>query len=277
MTRVAVISDVHANIHALRAVLAALQELGVSRYMCAGDIVGYGPHPNECVEQLQELPLVAVAGNHDLVALGRADAARCNHLARQTLEWTVAQLTDASRQWLDGLPVVFSDGEVAMTHGSLADRFEKINSAERAAGELDDLSAQHPRARLLLVGHTHIPMAYGSASGMLNARQTRVLLDPAQRYVLNPGSVGQSRDRSPHASCLVLDLAAGEGLFMRVAYDIAACRADLGKQGLPLEACHRPPVLRSNPRRVARRIKRLFRVRGDEAASDQSRWWRNAQ
>lgn len=271
MTRIAVISDVHANLHALRAVLAGLQGLGISRFLCAGDIVGYGPHPNECVELLQELPVVAVAGNHDLVALGRADPARCNQLARRTLEWTIGQLTEASREYLDGLPVVFSDGGIAMTHGSLADRFQKINSAELAAGQIAGLSSQHPRARLLLLGHTHVPMAYGSISGMLDARQSRVQLDPAQRYVLNPGSVGQSRDLSPDASCLVLDVETGEAMFNRVAYDIEACREDLRRSGLPMEACHRRPVHSSLSRRVARRVKRLVLGRGNGVASADQR------
>ena len=127
-------------------------------------------------------------------------------------------------------------------------------------------------AEVLGLPVTHIPMAYGSISGMLDARQSRVRLDPAQRYVLNPGSVGQSRDHSPDASCLVLDLEAGEALFRRVAYDIEACREDLRRIGLPTEACHRRPVHSSLPRRVARRVKRLARKRGDRAVpADQSR------
>ena len=267
MTRVAVISDVHANTHALRAVLAALEEFGVSRFLCAGDLVGYGPHPNECVEMLRELPVVAVAGNHDLVALRRADISRCDPLARQTLEWTIGQLTEASREYLGALPVVLSDSEIAMTHGSLADRFEYINSADLAAGQLADLSSQHPQARLLLLGHTHVPMAYGSRSGMLDARQSRIRLDPAQRYVLNPGSVGQSRDQSPDASFLVLDTQTDEAFFRRVAYDIESCREDLRRVGLPTKSCHREPTRSSLTRRVARRVKRLALRRGGGAES----------
>lgn len=257
MTRIAVISDIHANLHALRAVLAALEGSGISRLMFAGDVVGYGPHPNECVEVLQELPLVAVAGNHDLVAIGRAERDRCGRLARQTLEWTVEQLTEASRLYLATLPVIHADEEVVMTHGSLTDPFQYIRSAELAAGQLRELSTEHPRARVLLLGHTHLPMAYGSHDGMLDIRKSRVSLDPGQRYVLNPGSVGQSRDRSPDASCMILDLEAGEASFRRVAYDIEACRKDLRKQGLPTEGCHRRPVSSSLHHRVGRRVRRL--------------------
>lgn len=278
MTKVAVISDVHANLHALRAVLAALQGRGISSYLCAGDIVGFGPHPNECVELLQELPVVAVAGNHDLVALGRADIARCGGLAARTLEWTIGELSQASREYLGGLPVVLADGEIVMTHGSLTDRFEYVRSAEPAARQLADLSAQHPQARLLLLGHTHIPMAYGATCGMLDANRSRLPLDPGHRYVLNPGSVGQSRDKSPDASCLVLDLGAGEALFLRVPYDIAACRAELVKRGLPEEGCHRRPISSSYPRRVARRLRRMVRARaGETPYRAQRRWRRNAQ
>lgn len=258
MSRIAVISDIHANLHALSAVLAAPEVQGVDRFWCSGDIVGYGPRPNECVGVLRDLPLVAVAGNHDLVALGRAGTTRCDPLARRTLEWTVDRLTEASRGFLATLPQVVSDDQLTMAHGSLTDPFEYVSSAALAVRQLVELSVRRPQSRLLLLGHTHLPMAYGAREGLLDARPGRLVLAPEQQYVLNPGSVGQSRDDSPDASCLVLDLETGDADFVRVAYDIDACREDLERQGLPAEACHRRPVSTSLARRVGRRVRRLL-------------------
>lgn len=259
MTRLAVLSDVHANLHALRAVLASLEGEGVDRYLVAGDLVGYGAHPNECVELLERLPAVVVAGNHDLVVTGRAEIARCGRLARQTLDWTMGELTEPSRRYLRELPLVREEGggEVVMTHGSLSDPFEYVRSAEHAATQLEHLAAGHPGARLLLLGHTHLPMAYRSSGGMFDVRSTSIRMARDERYVLNPGSVGQSRDRSPTASFLLLGLETGEASFRRIPYDIKGCRAALRARGLPVEGCHRRPVSPLLHHRIGRRVRRM--------------------
>jgi predicted phosphodiesterase len=259
VTRVAVLSDVHANLHALRAVLASLEGEGVDRFLVAGDLVGYGAHPNECVELLERLPAVAVAGNHDLVATGRAELARCGHLARQTLDWTMGELTEASRTYLLELPLIREEGsgKVVMTHGSLTDPFEYVRSAEQAATQLQHLAAGHPEARILVLGHTHLPMAYRSSGAMFDVRSTSIRMARDERYVLNPGSVGQSRDRAPTASFLLLGLETGEASFRRIPYDIEGCRAALRERGLPVEGCHRRPVSPLLHHRIGRRVRRL--------------------
>jgi predicted phosphodiesterase len=261
MVRIAVISDVHANLTALRAVLADIRGKGVDGYLCAGDLVGYGVHPNECIEVLQNLPLLSVVGNHDLVAVGAATTERCDWLARVTLEWTAERLSTDSRRYLEGLPAVASTGSITMTHGSLSDRFEYIGTPEQARRQLNELRLSQPAAQLLILGHTHRPWAFSERDGnRLRLPGRRIKLQIDQSHVLNPGSVGQSRQRSPDARYMLLDLVKLEASFHAVAYDIRACRADLQRHGLPTEACHRRPPVAARTRRLAGSVRRRLFV-----------------
>src|SRR4051795_1126429 len=117
--RIGLIADVHANLPALETALAALERERVDAYVCAGDLVGYGPHPNETVARVRELDPVCVAGNHDLMALGRLSEDRADSLARQALAWTRKQLDDETRAYLEALPLTAqaAGGRVAVAHG----------------------------------------------------------------------------------------------------------------------------------------------------------------
>src|ERR1051325_11660096 len=116
---VCVLSDIHANLPALEAALRFAREAGVDDYFCAGDLVGYGPHPNECVELIASLGVRCVAGNHDLIALGELSDERCIPLARRSLAWTRETLNDASREYLTTLPRRLDlDGGITLAHGS---------------------------------------------------------------------------------------------------------------------------------------------------------------
>src|SRR4051812_47570828 len=132
--RCGVVADIHANLHALEAVLAALGRAGVERYLCAGDLVGYGPRPNECVARVAGLDAVTVAGNHDLIALGRLDSSGLGPLPARTLEWTVDALDDASRRFLESLPLRASVDGVVIAHGSLDDPSEYVRDCGVLAG-----------------------------------------------------------------------------------------------------------------------------------------------
>ncbi len=254
MSRYAVLSDVHANLHALTAVLEALEPRAVDAYLVAGDLVGYGSRPNECIDLLRRLPgVVIVAGNHDQVATGRAEVDRCESaLARRSLSWTRERLSPESRDYLASLPTVASVGPLVMTHGALADVFEYVLTPPQAVRQLQQLRREHPAAGLLVHGHTHQQWAVAETEGVVSSGRRSVQLRPGQRYLLNPGSVGQSRQRSPKARFLVLDMASGQVAFSSVRYDLQACRADLRRHGLPEGSCHRPPPLASLARRAVR-------------------------
>ena len=258
--RYGVIADVHGNLHALEAVIERLDAWKVERYLCAGDLVGYGPFPNECVRRVAGLPATCVAGNHDLMALGRLSDSGVSALARETLAWTRAVLDDSARGYLQSLPLVERVDRVVLTHGSLDGPSHYIWRREQATAALQRLGHQHPAASLLVVGHTHASVAHGQRSGRTLSRRTgSVRLSGAERFLLNPGAVGQSRQRSPHARALVLDCDRHLASFVDVPYDIEACRRALRERGLPQDSVHRKPPATVI---VARAIGRLSRATG---------------
>jgi predicted phosphodiesterase len=246
-----VISDVHANVHALDAVLRALRRESVDAILCAGDVVGYGPHPNECVERLASLDPqpVAIAGNHDLMAIGRLRTDGIAPLARQTIEWTTDALTEEARRYLERLAgaAITGDG-VAVAHGSLDDPVEYVFDGVAAEAQLTKLAERHPRAGVLVLGHTHVHRAY-CAEGERSPDGEVALR--GHRWLLNPGSVGQSRERLALARALVLDLDRASARFLAVEYDVRATERDLRDAGLPEHACHLAPG------RVARARRKL--------------------
>jgi putative phosphoesterase len=219
--RVGVVSDVHGNLQALEAALDVLVADGVDRYACLGDLVGYGPRPNECVARIAELGAVCVVGNHDLVAIGRAPLERCAPLARRTLEWTREILDSASRQFLSELPVDARTDGMVLTHGALGDPWRYVHSEADAVEQLRRLAGTGVE-RWLLVGHTHHPLEASAGAYQL----------------LNPGAVGQSRDRRALARFATLDVTSGEVRLHAVGYDTRGCRRDLRRAGLPADACH---------------------------------------
>jgi predicted phosphodiesterase len=247
--RYGVVSDVHANLPALDAALELLATEGVDAYLCPGDLVGYGPQPNECVERVLDLGAACVAGNHDLIAIGELGDDRCDLLARQTLRWTRGALSPQARHRLAALPRRHETGDgIVMAHGSLHDPQEYVETPAQAAAQL----AAAPGARVVLLGHTHRPLAVQEGGRELEAATVPL----AARVLLNPGSTGQSRDRRALARCLVLDLERGEATFHAIAYDTAATRRALRRAGLPAFAAH--PPSRPRWRRAASRLRKAL-------------------
>jgi predicted phosphodiesterase len=257
--RYGVIADVHANLHALDAALAFLATQDLDGYLCAGDLVGYGPLPNECVQRVAELPGVCIAGNHDLIAIGRLSDERCIPLARTSLRWTREVLDDEARDVLSALPLEATQGAVALRHGSVRDPQQYVVTEAHALAALDDLPSAAPNADILILGHTHRPAAVGRRSGsLLRGGTGAVSLPPAEPVMLNPGAVGQSRSRDARARVMVLDLAALEATFHALEYDLAGCRQALIERGLPPDSCHLPPShLGSVTSALKRRIRRV--------------------
>jgi predicted phosphodiesterase len=258
--RYAVLADIHANLHAFDAVLNRLRKVGVDRYLIAGDLVGYGPYPNECVERAVAVGATCVAGNHDLIVTGRLGDDRCNLLAKRSLEWTRSVLRHDVLAYLDALPTRADvDAGVVMAHGTLDDAREYTLRADQADEQLAQLSVEHPSARILLLGHTHHRLAYGQGGRRLAGGARGGLVLP-ERALLNPGSVGQSRGLLARARFLVLDTEAWTAVFHQARYDTSACRAALRRRGLPVTSHHRRPTARRIGRNVVRRAK-AFRVR----------------
>jgi predicted phosphodiesterase len=239
--RFGVLADVHANLHALDAALAFLSSQDVDAYLCAGDLVGYGAFPNECVRRVRDLPGRCVAGNHDLIVLDRCSDERCVPLAKASLRWTRAALDPDARSFLAELPSGASEGAVALRHGSVVDAQEYVLTEAQAAACLHDIERVAPGTEILILGHTHRPMAFGERCGwLLRESAGAVSLPRDEAIVLNPGAVGQSRSRDARARFAVLDTKARVATFHAVPYDVDACRQALRDHDLPPESCHVP-------------------------------------
>ena len=234
-----IISDIHANLEALEAVLTAAGPY--EHALVLGDLVGYGADPNPVVERLRALPAVTfIRGNHDKAATRLASVEHFNHLARFAIQWTTDQLTPENLQWLTELPVgpLAIDDFVEICHGAPFDEDAYI---------FDDLdvrramvSASRP---LCLFGHTHVPAAFRMAESLLPVGPLRdrfqLRLETDARYLVNCGAVGQPRDGDPRAAFAQLDTAGRTLTIHRVPYDVAATQAKIIEAGLPEVLAHR--------------------------------------
>jgi predicted phosphodiesterase len=229
--RVAVISDVHANYHALEAVLDEIDAAHVDAVWCLGDTVGYGPRPNDCCESVERRADVCLVGNHDLVVLGELTVSDFNDEAAAAALWTSQVLTQPSRTFLESLkPAGEADG-ADLFHASARDpvwEYVLTEEAARATLELSD-------ADLVLVGHSHVALALtldgSGVSGGLASGGAEYELNG--RWLLNPGSVGQPRDGDSRAAWLLLDLQRRFASFRRVAYSIEETQSEMRERGLP--------------------------------------------
>ena len=219
--RVLVISDVHSNLDALNAVLADAGEFDI--VWSLGDIVGYGPEPNECIARLSEYEHIAIDGNHDWGVLGKLDLADFNADARQANLWTREQLTAESSEYLNALGEVRVEGDITLAHGSPRHPIWEYLIYPGIA----KLSFAYYDTSICLVGHTHLPVIFRDLPDSRKCKAMRPLeREPVRldqgRYIVNPGSVGQPRDGDPRAAYLLLDTEDVVIEHRRVEYDIAA-------------------------------------------------------
>ncbi len=239
--RIAILSDIHANLEALRACLEAAAPLGVDRWVCLGDVVGYGADPEACVEAVARLAgdgAVVLKGNHD--AAVEAGGGGMTDAAAAAIAWTAGVLSPAAREFLAGRPAAAREGEILYVHDS-ADhpgRWTYILGPDEAA---DCLAATD--AFLTVAGHTHVPAHFSTVSGLAGTTGKVTSFRPLagkplplariRRHVAVMGSVGQPRDGDPRAAFGLLDLEAGEITWHRVPYDIDAAAEKIRRAGLP--------------------------------------------
>jgi diadenosine tetraphosphatase ApaH/serine/threonine PP2A family protein phosphatase len=230
--RFAVVSDIHSNLHALEAVLADIRAEAPDEIVCLGDVVGYGPHPNECVDAIREHAALSLCGNHDLAVLGAIDIAEFSGDAGIAARWTRSVLREPQAEWLRGLEPTSERDGAQLFHGSPRDPvWDYVLSADTARTSI--LATTAP---LVLVGHSHVALALAwdgeEIAGGLAAAGTEIELGD-RRWLLNPGSVGQPRDGDPHAAWLLIDETAGRASFRRVAYPIEQTQVAMRTRGLP--------------------------------------------
>ena len=215
--RIAVLSDIHGNLPALEAILDAVAPYDALWQL--GDVVGYGPQPDEVVERLATEGALGVRGNHDSAAVGDLGTDAFNDDARAAVEWTARRLSPVTRRWLEALPRRREELGFTLTHGSPRDpTWEYIFTADVAQANFSSFSTDH-----CIVGHTHVPLAFREAGGRVQEIEqpsgSTLELD-SRRTILNPGSVGQPRDGDPRAGAMTLDTETRTLEWHRVEYSI---------------------------------------------------------
>jgi diadenosine tetraphosphatase ApaH/serine/threonine PP2A family protein phosphatase len=228
--RVAVVSDIHGNLQALEAVLMSIDRDAPDEIWCLGDLVGYGPRPNRCCALVAERADVCLIGNHDLAALGLLDLEIFSPDAAAAGAWTAEVLEPESRAFLEALEPRGEREGVGLFHASPRDPvWEYVLSPGIAYAGLAATSQD-----LVLVGHSHVALVFRLSTTTLAtaAEGTEAELGD-ERWLLNPGSVGQPRDGDPRAAWLLLDLDARRATFRRVEYDVEKTQAEIRERGLP--------------------------------------------
>lgn len=238
--RYGLISDVHANLEATRAVLRELERAAVDRVVCLGDIVGYHANPNECLDLLARSDALALAGNHDRAAVGTIEPIEFGPSARRAIHWTRSVLLPEHAARLRQLDVFgWLDQSTCMVHGALHpipnDRYH-LSTAARVTASCEKLHSGFVPARVCFFGHTHRAAVHRSDGHQINQlalRKGPMPLEPDRYYYLiNPGSVGQPRDGDPRAAFAIFDAGRGTLELCRVAYDLAACQQKARAAGL---------------------------------------------
>lgn len=229
--RIAVFSDIHGNAEALDVVLNSGRERGVEKWICLGDIVGYGADPSECITRVRELAATVVRGNHDAATTGMMSLNYFNVDARKAAEWTAEQLSTAERQYLVSLPLVHERSGAYFVHA------EPLNPKQW--GYVTDLwSAEDAlkaiAANFCFVGHSHIPFICSLRDGNpAYCTSSCVQLRPRTRYLANVGSVGQPRDGDWRSCFAIWDQEQSTLELVRCTYDLARTQQKIRDAGLP--------------------------------------------
>lgn len=230
--RILVISDIHANYTALEAVIAA--NAMVDAVWCLGDLVGYGPDPNECVERVKTLPnLTCLLGNHDAAVCGSLEIDKFNKEAAEAILWTKSHLNPVNLDYLQGLKETRTASNVTLAHGSLRSPvWEYILDPITALMNFKSFETQ-----IALVGHTHLPLCFTCEKDSDEVKRTLLKsgeqIKISQRSILNPGSVGQPRDHDPRASFGILDLEKMTWRIRRIEYKVEEVQKRILASGLP--------------------------------------------
>jgi predicted phosphodiesterase len=260
MARYGVIADIHGNCEALRAALAALDGRNLDAIVCLGDIVGYNADPDECAAMVRSRCQVSIAGNHELIGIGRLDFRRCSSNAEYALRRTRKTLARETAAWLGALPDNFRlENHVVLIHGGVRDVGQYMATPAHIAENARYLAEDFPGARVCFFGHSHQQKVFQVEGEKVTEIPThgQVLLGTQNTYFINPGSVDASRkSRHKLAECAVFDSGAATVEFLAVPYDCAATEAKAAAFGYRI-----PPLIERaylGRRRIRKGVRNLF-------------------
>jgi predicted phosphodiesterase len=229
--RFAIISDIHANLEALDAVLADARDSKCTEFVCLGDVVGYNANPHECVERVREMNCPTVKGNHDEQASLVESSRGFNEMAEAAIQWTRDHLTNEDKQWLRDLKLQREVRDFTIVHATLdaPEQWDYVfNNLDAAA------SFTFQQTTVCFFGHTHVPMAFiHGEDGVRRQQFDKLRIDPGKKYFLNVGSVGQPRDGDWHAAYCIYDVESNVIEQRRLKYDLATAQKKIIDAGLP--------------------------------------------
>jgi len=229
--RYGIFSDVHSNLEAFRAVVKEMESDGAEKYICIGDIVGYGANPSECIALTKSLTDKVVCGNHDWASIGALEVSYFNDYAKKAVIWTMNRLSDDERRYLQGLHLKVEDEDFVAVHGSLdePDEFHYILDIYGAHRTFDLLNK-----KICFIGHSHAPMTFVKSKETVRLSvEKRTVITDESFYIVNVGSVGQPRDGDPRACYALYDSKAKTIEIKRASYPIHRTQEKIRKAGLP--------------------------------------------
>jgi diadenosine tetraphosphatase ApaH/serine/threonine PP2A family protein phosphatase len=226
--KIAILSDIHGNEEALKAVLDYIDVKKIEEVYCLGDIVGYGPSPNECVKLIRERCEMVLMGNHDYAAIGQANIEYFNDFAKMSTYWTINHLTEENKAYLGSLPFSHQNDEMVMVHSSPTNPSHWYYILSQYDAKIEMQAFNQP---VCFIGHSHVPVIF-SKKEMI--RQSRCPLEQNNRYIVNVGSVGQPRDGNSKACFVIYDTVERIVRYTRVEYDIKMTYKKIIEAGLPV-------------------------------------------
>ncbi len=238
--RYAIIADIHSNLAALTAVMKDIKHGGgVDEIWCLGDIVGYGPEPQECLDIIRRTANVCVAGNHDWAAVGKLNTSEFNPDAAAANQWTSQQLNDEDIEYISNLPLIVQKDDFTLVHGSPREPIREYLLSSGTARE----NLTYFQTRSCLVGHSHQPVVFDCNDAENVSAQYFLPDSPVTtsegRFIINPGSVGQPRDGNPNAAYVIFDSEQQLLRLHRISYDIRTTQKKMKAHGLPVRLAAR--------------------------------------
>ena len=228
----AILSDIHGNMEALEAVFKHAERHPIDRFLCLGDIVGYGANPKECLNRIKSFEDIVCVGNHDHAVTELTDTSYFNPYARKAVHWTISQLDEEDIAYINSLPYIYEEDTFYTVHANLA-------KPELWGYIFDDFDASTNffimKKNICFIGHSHVPLAFEKKEDIIKPHYgaEKILIDENCKYIVNVGSVGQPRDGDPRASYCIMDTEAKTIVWHRVIYDVAKAQKKIINAGLP--------------------------------------------